>query len=143
MTLPVDFPCFKLNFYFSWYNNNFQIFCLFNHNPIKYLSTHSNIYRYYRKVQVTFQISAFFFMLASSIYLLKYIKTPYVNGICCNMNLYFMRKWDFLIVSWAWKIIFGTIHRRPEGGEHGNVPPPPKSEKIVVEIWCYFPRLYI
>ena len=29
------------------------------------------------------------------------------------------------------------------GGEHGNVPPPPKSEKIVVENWCYFPRLYL
>ena len=28
----------------------------------------------------------------------------------------------------------------PAGGKGGN--PPPETEKIVVEKWCYFPELY-
>ena len=28
----------------------------------------------------------------------------------------------------------------PRGG--GELPPPPETEKIVVEKWCYFPELY-
>ena len=33
-------------------------------------------------------------------------------------------------------------HRRRQGGNTGNVPPPHEIEKIVVEKWCYFRRLY-
>ena len=32
------------------------------------------------------------------------------------------------------------IHGRPQGG--GELPPPPETEKIDVEKWCYFPELY-
>ena len=28
------------------------------------------------------------------------------------------------------------------GGEEGGISPPPEAEKIVVEKWCYFRRLY-
>ena len=28
------------------------------------------------------------------------------------------------------------------GGKGGSFPPPPETEKIVVEKWCYFPELY-
>ena len=32
------------------------------------------------------------------------------------------------------------MHWRPQGG--GSLPPPPETEKIVVEKWCYFRELY-
>ena len=31
---------------------------------------------------------------------------------------------------------------RRGGGKGGKLPPPPETEKIVVEKWCYFPELY-
>ena len=31
---------------------------------------------------------------------------------------------------------------RREGGERQNVPPPPETGKIVVEIWYYLPEVY-
>ena len=30
----------------------------------------------------------------------------------------------------------------PAGGGEGGKLPPPETEKIVVEKWCYFPELY-
>ena len=37
----------------------------------------------------------------------------------------------------------GTPHSKGvAGGKGGKSPPPPETEKIVVEKWCYFRKLY-
>ena len=36
-----------------------------------------------------------------------------------------------------------TVHKKPcAPAGRRQLPPPPETEKIVVEKWCYFPELY-
>ena len=61
--------------------------------------------------------------------------------------LFYQSPMDLIAVSY-WALEMCTKFQNPHfstwapAGEGGELPPPPETEKIVVEKWCYFPELY-
>ena len=74
------------------------------------------------------------------------------DSLCLGIHQWFF----WLFFEWWWsranskchmsmQLIIPTIscdQGRSQGGERGEIPPPPETEKIVVEKWCYFRELY-
>ena len=77
-------------------------------------------------------------MQAKSIYGCKFGQTEYANRaymLDTSINGKLMKR-----VASGWKNALSQ--GRSQGGEGGKFPPPPETEKIAVEKWCYFRKLY-